>query len=534
MPAAIYARISDDRKGKNVSIESQLKDCRTFVQEQGWDAVEFVDKNISAFNGNPRGRYLEMLAAAKSGEVDRIVAYDLDRLYRDPRELEDLIALADPRRRKPIHVYDPDGDLNLHTEGGITAARQRVNTANMESRSKSRRVKRAKKAIRESGVGSGGPRPFGWKSVQATDKFGKPAFKNGAPKMIWARDQYEPTEVALIRAAVSDLVKGASLRDVAQRWNAAGVRQPQERARNGWTAAIVHLVVANPRLAGLIGHRRQVMDENGKLRYLPVEIVGKANDLGDDPIVDRATWEQLQEVLKQRGGSGHVPRHRSLLTGLVTCAKCGQTMKRSGTRAGNGDYTRKAWRCYPPANHQGAWTGHASIDATGLEKWLIEATMRIADTTSLAALMRERGRQGNQASELVAKLEELERRLDQAADSHAAGKLPLRAFERTAAEIQRLQRTLQGKLGPLTATATLEPYTGKQGLLRAQWPTRTMDEQRAIIAAILGRVTVSPALTRGRPTFDPARVRISRPSSRKAQPSAPDRLLPGPRLAPAV
>ncbi len=405
MTAAIYARISDDRKGKNVSIESQLKDCRVFVHDQGWDAVEFVDKNISAFNGDLRDRYLEMLVAAKVGKVDRIVAYDLDRLYRDPRELEDLIALADPRRQKPLHVYDPDGDLNLHTEGGITAARSRVNTANMESRSKSRRVKRAKKTIREGGYGSGGPRPFGWKALQATDQFGKPAFKrNGAAKMIWARDQYEATEVALIKTAITDLLKGASLRDIARRWNADGIRQPQDRSRHGWTANIVRLVVTNPRLAGLIGHRQQVMDENGTLRYLPVEVVGPAKDLGT-PIIDRPTWEQLQELLKQRGANNHAPRHRSLLTGLVTCAKCGETMKRSGARGQNGNgYTRKVWRCYPPANNQGGWAGHAAIDADGLEAWLIDATLRRADTTSLAAMMRDRGRQGQQARDLVAEL----------------------------------------------------------------------------------------------------------------------------------
>src|SRR5712692_10756185 len=236
MPAAIYARISDDRKGKNVSIESQLKDCRAFVQEQGWDAVEYVDKNISAFNGDPRERYLEMLAAAKSGEVDRIVAYDLDRLYRDPRELEDLIGLADPRRRQPLRVYDPDGDLNLDTEGGITAARSRVNTANMESRSKSRRVKRAKKRIRDKGVSGGGPRPFGWAARQAVDPSGRLAFnKDGSPKMIWIRNQHNPSEVALIKAAVADLLKGASLRDIAQRWNAIKVPQPQT-GRANWTA----------------------------------------------------------------------------------------------------------------------------------------------------------------------------------------------------------------------------------------------------------------------------------------------------------
>jgi site-specific DNA recombinase len=513
MTTAIYARISDDQDKKSISIDSQLKDCRAFVAEQGWEADEFVDRNISAFNGALRDDYLQMLAKAKAGAVDRIVAYDLDRLYRDPRELEDLIALADPRRQKPVRVYDPDGDLNLHTEGGITAARSRVNTANMESRSKSRRVKRAKKAIRESGKGSGGPRPFGWKAMQAIDQFGKPAFKKDRrtgemiPKMIWARDQHDPAEVALIQVAVAELLKGASLRDIARRWNAAKVKQPQERSTHGWTANTIRLVVSNPRLAGLIGHRRQVMDENDKLRYLPVEVVGEANDLGQ-PIIDRPTWEQLQHLLDRRGAENHAPRRRSLLTGLVTCAKCGQTMKRSGQRASNGTNTRKAWRCYPPVNHVGGWAGHASIDAIGLENLLVEATLRVADTTTFAAMIRQQGRKGRQARDLVAELEELERQMDEASASFAAGRLPIRAFEHATAAIQRQQKALQARLGPLTDTAPLEPYAGHRGALRAAWPTLTMDQQREIIAAALGLVTVSPTRKPGRPTFDPRRVKI--------------------------
>src|SRR5712692_2269386 len=132
---AVYARLSDDRKD-GASIETQLEDCHVLVDAQGWQAIEFVDKSISAFSGKVRPAYEQMLAKVRAGEITKLVAYDLDRLYRDPRELEDLIALADPRRTRPLRVYDPAGDLNLDTEGGITAARNRVNTANMESRTK--------------------------------------------------------------------------------------------------------------------------------------------------------------------------------------------------------------------------------------------------------------------------------------------------------------------------------------------------------------------------------------------------------------
>jgi len=71
------------------------------------------------------------------------------------------------------------------------------------------------------------------------DQTGNPAVKNGSPKMIWIRDQHDPKEVALIKSAVAELLKGASLRDVAPAVDAAKVPQPQT-GRSNWTPASLH------------------------------------------------------------------------------------------------------------------------------------------------------------------------------------------------------------------------------------------------------------------------------------------------------
>src|SRR5260370_20757315 len=113
--------------------------------------------------------------------------------------------------------------------------------------------------------------------------------------------------------------------------------------------------------------------------------------------------------------------------------------------------------------------GHGSIGDAELEALLTEATLQRADTASLAAIVRRQGRQGKQASDLVAELDLLDQRLDAAAASFAAGRLPARAFEHATASLQRSQRGLQRRLGPLTATAALEPYAGRRGVLRAAW-----------------------------------------------------------------
>jgi site-specific DNA recombinase len=407
----------------------------------------------------------------KVGEVNRIVVYHADRLYRRPRELEDLVELADQGRVQIVSVYS--GELDLGTSDGRMVARMLIAVASKESEDKARRVKRAKAEAREKGRPMGGPRPFGWRDAETP----------------------EPKEAKLIDQAVARLLAGGSLADIARRWNAAGISQPQT-GRANWTPDIVHQVVSNPRHAALVGHRVPM----GGQRWARPVVVGPAVW---QPIIDRARWEQLQALLVQRGLGSRVPRRRSLLTGLVICGRCGSVMSRSGSRGKNGDGTvRRVWRC----PHQ-TGCGSVSIDADGLEGLLTEATFRRADTATLAKIVRQQGRQGKEAAGLVGKIEELTARENAAAESYAAGRLAPRAFERASTAIQREQRAVQLRLSQLTATTALEPFAGRPGVLRSAWPTLSIDQRRAIIGIVLGRVTVERATHPGR-IFDTDRVKI--------------------------
>jgi predicted Fe-S protein YdhL (DUF1289 family) len=107
----------------------------------------------------------------------------------------------------------------------------------------------------------------------------------------------------------------------------------------------------------------------------------------------------------------------------------------------------------------------------------------------------------------VARLEELDRRLD-AAEVSARGALSPRALEKASAAIQAEQADVRRRLGRLTALATMEPYLGRPGQLRTSWPQLTLDQRWAVLAAVLERVVVHPALQPGRPTFDPRRVEV--------------------------
>ena len=87
--AAVYARISSDVTGEGLGVKRQLEDCRKLAKDRGWVvAEEYVDNDISAFTGKARPAYERMLSDIQDGHRDGVIVYNLDRLTRQPIELE--------------------------------------------------------------------------------------------------------------------------------------------------------------------------------------------------------------------------------------------------------------------------------------------------------------------------------------------------------------------------------------------------------------------------------------------------------------
>src|SRR5687768_8860912 len=119
--AAIYTRQSLDRTGEGLAVRRQLEDCRALVKRNGWRIVEeFSDNDVSASSGQDRPNYRRMLAAVMAGRIDTIVAWSPDRLARRPRDLEDILDLAEAHG---ISLATFSGDVDLSTPYGRALAR---------------------------------------------------------------------------------------------------------------------------------------------------------------------------------------------------------------------------------------------------------------------------------------------------------------------------------------------------------------------------------------------------------------------------
>src|SRR5215467_1734539 len=198
----IYARISLDRRDKT-SVERQLEIDITYCQEQRLPYVIFVDRGKSASRkGVVRSGYNAALDAIRGRRIRRLVAYKVDRLYRQVEELMDVIRIADGGR-VPVTLIGVDDEelFDLTTGRGCDQAIGRVLEAQKESRRISERVSTERRKRRERGLPMPGIRAFGWKT----------------------KTDHDEDEARLLHDAFIDVTRGKSLTAIAREWNALGV-----------------------------------------------------------------------------------------------------------------------------------------------------------------------------------------------------------------------------------------------------------------------------------------------------------------------
>src|SRR6266852_7696366 len=113
--AAVYCRVSTKLQAgeDKVSIPDQLRECKSYVEKQGWAfAVSYVDPGISA-NTIERPALNRLLSSMDTWDI--VVAWDFDRFYRDKRSVAGYILdVLDENRKQitstkqPIPVFDPE------------------------------------------------------------------------------------------------------------------------------------------------------------------------------------------------------------------------------------------------------------------------------------------------------------------------------------------------------------------------------------------------------------------------------------------
>lgn len=465
--AVIYRRISRDLTGEEAGVTRQNKDCLAFCAQRGWAVVANLEDNdlsASRYSRKKRPAYAEALRLIEHDEANAVVAYHLDRLWRQPKELEHLIDLVE---RKRVIVATLTGDISLETGEGRFSARTLVSVAAMEADNISRRTKRGKDENAVNGGPTGGPRPFGYNGSDPEHGV------KGGKTLI-------PDEAEAVKDAVGRFLAGETLTAICQRWNDAGFRTTVHG--RPFTLTIVRQILENPRIAGLRAH-------NG-------DIIGPASW---PAIISESDHRQVVAMLADPSRK-QAPRKRGLLTGFLRCGRCGLTLTRISAQSSKDRKRKPTYSCHHGSGGAGCFG--VSVSADPVDALVVEAALLVFDDVDLSApqsaTVPSAGDDG--AAALEGRMRELSGLWADGAISRTEWLTARKRIDGRLAAIKRQQTT------PRSLVAMR--YHGRPGMLRQKWPDLTLDEQRAVIGSVIDRVTVNPVAARG-PRFDKNRLDIT-------------------------
>ncbi|MFJ4513139.1 recombinase family protein [Streptomyces sp. NPDC088816] len=148
------------------STDMACGELRTAVDVINPVARVYEDNDLSAYKRKTvRPEFRQMLEDLRAGRIDGVVAWDIDRFTRRPRELEawiDEYEEGERRRRRLVFDSVSAPDIDLSTENGRFIARIKVTIANKSSADTSRRTKRRPLEPAAQGKPPGGRAPYGW------------------------------------------------------------------------------------------------------------------------------------------------------------------------------------------------------------------------------------------------------------------------------------------------------------------------------------------------------------------------------------
>jgi site-specific DNA recombinase len=451
--AAVYARISEDRDETKLGVARQRKDCESLADRKGWTVVDtYIDNDISAFSGKARPSYSRLLEDIKARQIDAVVVWHLDRLHRQPKELEEFIDVCESRG---IQLASVSGRVDLSTPEGRLHARILGAVARMESEHKSRRIRRKMLELAQAGKPKGGKRPYGFERDQLT---------------------INEIEAAVIREAAQRVLAGDGLRSLCIDFNARGITTATGKK---WAPVHLRQILKSARIAGQREHQGS--------------IIGPALW---QPIVTPAESARLRALFTDRARRNLQPPRRNVLVGVVRCGLCGANLV---GRPRNG---KRMYICSSGPGFKGC--GRIGRLAEPIDDLITEAVLYRIDTPAVAqALAAATDPAGGRPG--LGTVDADQAQLDELARAYAEKKISMNEWLIARDPIERRITEANVRLAEQTRHSALAHVANAGGSLRQEWTTLSLERRRAVISTVLDHVLVHPA-AKGVRRFDPSRI----------------------------
>ena len=330
---AAYCRVSTKRTEQEDSLEIQQEVYRNRIAlRSDWELVGIYADAISGLRAEKRPDFLRMMADCKAGKIDRILCKSVSRFSRNVAECqrftEELLSknIVVEFEKERIRTDDPTSSLVFSLMCSI---------AQDESRSISENVRLSYRSRFKRGeYNLGSNRILGYDCVDG--------------KLV-------PNNDAWVVEKIYDLfLEGKTYKEIAGCVNGMGALGQRDHHR------------LSPSTIGYILRNETYVGDKLLQKQAPKDFLTgrpqkgaafESHYLNDDhaPIIDRKTWDAVQEILTQREnlrklGVDTRGRNSHFLFGKVVCGACGalytrRTYRKTTKENGAAPITYKAWIC---------------------------------------------------------------------------------------------------------------------------------------------------------------------------------------------
>lgn len=280
---AVYTRKSTE-EGLDQSfnsLDAQREACLAYITSQkaeGWIPVKANYDDGGYSGGNiERPGLKKLVEDIKSGKVDIIVVYKIDRLTRALMDFAKLVELFDKHQVTFVSVTQ---SFNTTTSMGRLTLNVLLSFAQFEREVTGERIRDKIAASKKKGIWMGGPIPLGYdlkdRNLLINEK-----------------------EAGLVRKIYETYLKVRSVIKLIEILNSDG---DKTKAGNNFTRGMLYTLLASPLYIGKIKHKNQIYEG------------------GQKPIVSLEAWSAAQELLAKnavepRGKKKSQQQH--LLRGLI-------------------------------------------------------------------------------------------------------------------------------------------------------------------------------------------------------------------------
>ena len=315
MRAAIYARVSTERQGREQTVDSQVESLRRWADEQHHELSPehiYVDEGYTGSRLD-RPALDSLRDAVQLGAIDVVAVLSPDRLAR--KYAYQVLLLEELRKagcevvflHRPI-TDDPQDQLLLQIQGAV---------AEYERAVIGERFRRGKLQKAREGHWLGGRAPYGYRYIPKRD---------GVPGYLVVNED----EAILVRQLFTWLVEGRmTIRQIVKRLN-EGPWWPRS-GRHPWSSSVVHRILYDETYAG--------MAHTNRYRFVPPKTPrsrapGRGENTCRQPrpreewigipvpaLIDQETYRRAQDQLARNATLSfrNNTRHSYLLRCLLTC-----------------------------------------------------------------------------------------------------------------------------------------------------------------------------------------------------------------------